>query len=116
MKKEQVQQQTQQQNQNQNQQIQTQQQNQNQIYFITFTHKIDREKARRVIAELRRYYGGIAIFTRRPPAGRKVIHNINDVVVIITFPYIRSNDQEKKEQCSTQVQEGFKLRELLRKV
>ena len=89
------------------------QQAQTQVYFITFAHKVSPERARQIVYELRRRYGGITIFTRRPPAGRKVIHNINDVVVIITFPYIRSNDQEKKEQCFTQ--EGFKLKDLIKK-
>ena len=108
----QAQQQNQNQQQNQAQQAKIQAGGEAMIYFVTFAHKIDKEKAQRVLAELRRRFPkGLILFAPKPPAGRKRLIHIDDLPVVITFSY----KQEKQEQSPTQAQEeGFKLVELLK--
>jgi len=76
------------------------------ICFITFQCKVDRETARQIVAELRkRFTFQTLIFTARPPSGRKIVTNINGVLVVVTIPY--SNRQEDPK-------EGFKLSDLIK--
>jgi len=87
------------------------------ICFITFQCKVDRETARQIVAELRkRFPSQTLIFTARPPIGRKIITNINGILVVVTIPY--SNRQEAHSQSSMQEQapsqEGFTLRDLIK--
>ena len=84
-----------------------QQDQQTTICFITFQCKVDRETARQIVAELRkRFPSRTLIFTARPPSGKKIITNINGILVVVTIPY--SNRQEDPK-------EGFKLSDLIKK-
>jgi len=87
------------------------QQAQTQIYFVTFTNKVSSEKARKIIRELRERFPAQAIFTPRPPRGKKVILHIHDEIVIVTFPYTHFNKQESKQEKAN---EGFTLKELIK--
>ena len=96
-------------------QAQVQQQNkeelQNQqmsIYFVTFVTKLDTEKTREILSELRRRFPSMRpLFTPVPPPGRRRFVTINDVLVILTFP---KSPNKREEQASRQ--EGFTLKEL----
>ncbi len=97
MKKEQVQQQT--------------QQNQDAMfYFVTFAHKVSPEKAREVLAELRKRFPQTPIFTPRIPRGRRIVLNINDLQVIVTFPHTLKNPNPNNNP-----NEGFSLKDLIKK-
>jgi hypothetical protein len=69
--------------------------------------------------ELRkRFPSQTALFTPKPPPGKKMVLDIGGVLVIITFPYTlkkNTNKQEqapKKEQApQSPMQEGFTLGE-----
>jgi len=95
---------------------QTKQTQQGGVYFITFAHKVNPEKAKEVLVELRKQFPmQFPIFTRRPPRGKRIILQICEELVILTFPYENKQKQLKQEQAPTQVQEeGFKLRDLLK--
>ena len=95
--------------------------NQSQICFITFPYKLSSERAREVLAELRRLYPGkILVFTRKPPSGRKMIVEIAGTLTIITFPYTSRQEAPMREtprqETPTQVPQssegGFTLAEL----
>jgi len=93
---------------------------QSQIYFVTFPTRLSKEKARQILNELRNRYSGIAVFTPKLVPGRRVLVNIEDVVVIVTFPYVKKDSEEAPTQAHTQAhsqahsQGGFTIRELLR--
>ena len=94
----------------------TQAQQQGGVYFITFAHKVNPEKAKEVLVELRKQFPmQFPIFTRRPPRGKRIILQICEELVILTFPYENKQKQFKQEQAPTQAptQEGFTIRELL---
>ena len=112
----QAQQQNQQQNQNQNQQETQQTQAQRtKIYFITFPEKICPEKAREIVAQLRKRFPlQTPIFMPRPPVGRKMVIEINGITVILTFPHPYNPKTTNKEQ-SPPNEEGFKLKDLIKK-
>ncbi len=106
MKKEQLQQAQQ----NQTQQNQAQP-NQAQIYFVTLPYKVSPEKAKQIIAELRKRFPQMPIFTPKPPRGRKTVIEIAETQVIVTFPYLKKNPNpnlNKQEQ-------GFSLKDLIKK-
>ncbi len=130
MKKTQAQQQTQaQQNPNQNQvqggdamkKTQAQQNpNQNQdamIYFVTFVNKVDSQIAKEVIKSLReRFPMKRPMFIAKPPKGRRVVLNINETLVILTFPYTLKNpDKQEQPPQSPESPSGFTLTELIKK-
>jgi hypothetical protein len=94
------------------------------IYFVTFPSKVSAEKAKEVLAELRRRFPSqTAIFTPKPPSGKKVFLDIGGVLVIITFPYALKKNPNKQEQAPKKEQaprqspmqgEGFTLGELIK--
>lgn len=74
--------------------------------FVTFMQKLSPEQAKAVLAELRkRIPGSQIVFTPKPPAGRKVIWNINNETVIITYPS-KSSGQGQEQ--------GFTLGDVLK--
>ncbi|MFZ8785753.1 hypothetical protein [Thermocrinis sp.] len=82
------------------------------VYFITFVNKVDPEKAREILTILRNKFTGMyPVFMPKPPRGRRTIIEINETIVILTFPY----GSKRTNQSSTQVQEGFKLKDLIKK-
>ncbi len=84
------------------------------IYFVTFVTKVDSQTAREVIRELReRFPSKTPVFTPRIPRGRRMVLNINDLQVIVTFPYTLKNPNTQ-EQNPQNTQEGFTLRELIK--
>jgi len=86
-----------------------QNQQQGGVYFITFAHKVDPEKAKEVLAVLRNRFPGMSpVFIARPPRGRRLVTEINGITIILTFPY--SSKRTNKEQTP---QDGFTIRELL---
>jgi hypothetical protein len=89
-----------------------------QIYFVTFTQKLPPDEARKIIAEIRRRFEGYPIFTPKPIKGKRMILDINGVVVIITFthPHAKLPKQEPfpKQEQSSQSPEGFTLAELIK--
>ncbi len=91
------------------------------IYFITFPSKVDKEKAKEIIVELRkRFPSKTPIFAPRPPSGKRMIIEIAGSLVIITFPYLKKNpnpntQEQAKEQASQSPTQGFTLRELIKK-
>ncbi len=106
-------------------QTQTQQQAQQQaqkggeamIYFVTFPTKVDSETAKQVLAELRKRFPAPAIFTPRPPKGKKLVMDIKGILVIVTFPYTLKNpnmQEQAKEQASQSPTQGFTLGELIK--
>jgi hypothetical protein len=98
-------------------------QQQTQVYFVTFPTKLNNEKAKEVLAELRkRFPSGTALFTPKPPPGKKMVLDIGGVLVIITFPYALKKNTNKQEQAPKKEQaprqspmqgEGFTLGELI---
>ncbi len=85
------------------------------IYFVTFTSKVSAEKAKEVLVELRRRFPTqTAIFTPKPPNGRRLILNIAGVTVIITFPKNPNKQEQAKEQASQSPTQGFTLGELIK--
>ena len=87
------------------------------FYFVTFTRKLEKEKAKKVISELYKIFPGkTPVFMSKPPAGKKIVMNVGGVLVILTFPY--PNRQETHSQSSMQEhapsQEGFTLRDLIK--
>ena len=77
------------------------------IYFVTFPIKLDPEKTREVLSELRRRFPAQkAVFTPVPPSGRRKIVNINGILTILTFPHT------KQEEIYNQNSTGFTLKEL----
>jgi hypothetical protein len=112
MKQQQVQQQAQQ------NQAQQSQQTQAGLYFVTFPERLTPDRAKTIVAELRRRFQGFPVFCPKPPRGRKIIVQLNEITVIVTFPHTES---PKQEQDKGQEQEqdkgqagGFTLRELIR--
>ena len=96
------------------QQVQQNQQTQTQICFVTFTSKVDKEKAKAVITELRKHFPmKTLIFTPRPPAGRKKIMNVDGILTIITIPYVTDTKQNPTETKS-ETSGGFKLSDLIK--
>ncbi len=96
------------------QQAQQTNQNQAQIYFVTFVNKVDSQIAREVIKSLReRFPMKTPIFIAKPPKGRRVVLNINETLVILTFPHTVKNPNTQ-EQNPQNTQEGFTLRELIK--
>jgi len=86
--------------------------NESQLYFVTFPTKVNKEKAKEVITELRRRFPSkTAIFTPKPPAGRRILMTINGILVIITFPYPNKQATKQEEAFN---QEGFTLGELIK--
>ena len=80
------------------------------VYFVTFTTKLDPEKTREVLSELRRRFPlQTPIFTPRPPAGKRIILTINDVLTILTIP---KSPNRQEEQASRQG--GFTVAELIK--
>ena len=78
--------------------------------FVTFMQKLSPEQAKAILAELRkRIPDSQIIFTPKPPAGRKVIWNINNETVIITYPSKSSGQGQEQDQG-----QGFTLRDLLK--
>jgi hypothetical protein len=73
--------------------------------------------------ELRkRFPSGTALFTPKPPPGKKMVLDIGGVLVIITFPYALKKNTNKQEQAPKKEQaprqspmqgEGFTLGELI---
>ena len=103
-----------QQNQTQHQTQAQQQTQQTQLYFVTFATKLDPETAKQILTELRkRFPSQKAVFTPVPPSGKKKFVTINEILVIITFPYTPKNQnrQEIHNQSSTQ---GFTVAELIK--
>ena len=90
-------------------QQQTQQTQQPSFYFVTFPTKLDPEKTREVLSELRRRFPQVPVFAPRPPAGKRMILTINDVLTILTFP---KSPNRREEQASRQ--EGFTVAELIK--
>ena len=94
----------------------TQAQQQGGVYFITFAHKVNPEKAKEILVELRKQFPmQFPIFTRRPPRGKRIILQICEELVILTFPYVKKDSEQAPAQAPTQAptQEGFTIRELL---
>jgi hypothetical protein len=90
---------------------------QNQIYFITFTAKLDPQKSKQILNELRkRYPNAMLIFSPRPVRGKRLILNISDEIVIVTIPRQTQQQASMPEQASqSSTQSGFKLKELIKK-
>ncbi len=89
------------------------------IYFITFPSKVSPEIAKQVFVELRkRFPSQTAIFTPKPPSGRKVVLDIEGILVIVTFPYLKKNpnkqEQAKEQAPQSPMQGGFTLGELIK--
>jgi hypothetical protein len=86
------------------------------VYFITFPSKVSAEKAKEVLAELRkRFPSQTAIFMPKPPPGKKMVLNIGGVLVIITFPYaLKKNPKQEQAPKQSPTQEGFTLGELIK--
>ncbi len=94
-----------------------------QIYFVTFPTRVDNQKAKEIVAELRkRFPHQLPIFAPRPPRGKKLIYEINEIIVILTFPYAKNpnkpqapSQEAPKPNMQEQSQEGgFTLKELIR--
>lgn len=83
-------------------------------YFITFTRRLERDKAKQLLAEIRKQIPGKALFVPRPPRGRKMILNIMDEVVIITFPPKQDQGSKQDQGQQGQQDQGFKLGEILK--
>jgi hypothetical protein len=100
--------------------LQTQQQAQQggeaMVYFITFPNKVSAEISKEVLAELRkRFPSQTALFTPKPPPGKKIIITINQVLVIVTFPYAPKQEHTPKQTPKQeQPKEGFTLGELIK--
>ncbi len=97
-------------------QLQQAQQNQQetQIYFVTFPYKVDSQIAKEIIMELRKRFPlKTPIFAPRPPYnGKRMVLNINEIPVIVTFPYLKKNPNPNTQQASQN--QGFTLGELIK--
>ncbi len=100
------------------QQAQAQQANQqggSAMYFVTFPNRVSPEIAKEVVRELRRRFPSqMPIFIPKPPSGRKMVVDIAGITVIITIPY-KKNPNSKKEQDNQSQEQGFTLKELIKK-
>ncbi len=86
------------------------------IYFVTFPYKVDKEKAKEIIVELRkRFPSKTPIFAPRPPSGKRMIIEIAGSLVIITFPYLKKNPNPNTQQASQNTTQGFSLKDLIKK-
>jgi hypothetical protein len=96
--------------QTQNMQGGTAVQNDVKLCFITFTHKLSREKTKEILKHLRQQFPQAQfVFSRRIPAGRKRMFYVDGELVIVTIPY-------SKQETPTQEQaSGFTLEELIKK-
>ncbi len=113
MKKEHLQTQAQP-NQTQQAQQQAQKGGEAMIYFVTFPSKVDSETAKQVLAELRKRFPAPAIFTPRPPKGKKLVMDIKGIPVIVTFPYTLKNPNTQEQNPQSPMQGGFTLGELIK--
>ncbi len=99
-------------------------QQETQIYFITFPTRVDNQKAREIVGELRkRFPHQMPIFAPRPPRGKKLIYEINGTIVILTFPHTKNpnkpqapSQEAPKPNMQEQAQEGFTLKELIKNI
>jgi hypothetical protein len=98
-------------------------------YFVTFPCKLSSDQAKEIITELKKRFTGQPIFSPRVLPGKRMVININEINVIVTFPFVKTNKQqqpmqeqetskqEKQDQTKqdqTPQPEGFTLRELIR--
>ncbi len=84
------------------------------IYFVTFPCKVDKEKAKEIIMELRKRFPlKTPIFAPKPPSGKRMIIEIAGLQVIITFPYLKKNPNHNKQEQESPTQ-GFTLGELIK--
>ncbi len=87
-----------------------------QICFITLPYKVSQEKSKEILAELRkRFPQSIFIFTPKIQKGRRVILNINETTVILTFPHTLKNPDKQQTSQSPESPSGFTLAELIKK-
>ncbi len=84
------------------------------IYFVTFTNRVSPEEAKKVLTELhKRFPSQIPIFTPRPPKGKKFVIYVNELMVIITFPYTPKKPN-MQEQAPQNQEQGFTLGQLIK--
>ncbi len=85
------------------------------IYFVTFPYKVDKEKAKEIIVELRKRFPlKTPIFAPRPPSGKRMIIEIAGSLVIITFPYKKNPNLNTQQASQSPMQGGFTLGELIK--